>query len=249
MIGTVTFDLWDTIVIDDSDEPKRAAQGLPSKQDMRRSLFVEEVLSHHPEFTRMEVDAAFDHLNDWFRQCWKVDHHTPAIGDRLAKGLLHLNIEPTPGFDEVVAKFSTMEVEIPPDLTPGIAECLDHLAGKYRLGIVSDAIVTPGLNLRELLANHGLARYFEVFVFSDEAGASKPDRKVFDLALATLGGKPSELAHIGDREYNDITGPVAYGAHGILYTGAINRGTENTRATAVYDHHRHLPELLAAIGR
>ena len=29
MIQAVTFDFWDTLVIDDSDEPARAARGLP----------------------------------------------------------------------------------------------------------------------------------------------------------------------------------------------------------------------------
>ena len=36
MIKAVTFDLWDTIVYDDSDEARRKAQGLRSKRDERR---------------------------------------------------------------------------------------------------------------------------------------------------------------------------------------------------------------------
>ena len=47
MIRAITFDLWDTIVIDDSDEPKRAAQGLSSKPVARETLFIEEVRAHH----------------------------------------------------------------------------------------------------------------------------------------------------------------------------------------------------------
>ncbi|MDX1576607.1 MAG: hypothetical protein R3285_10465, partial [Kiloniellales bacterium] len=37
-IKAVTFDLWDTMVDDDSDEPKRAAKGLRSKREERRHL-------------------------------------------------------------------------------------------------------------------------------------------------------------------------------------------------------------------
>ena len=37
-VKAVTFDFWDTIVIDDSDEPKRAKRGLRSKPDERRHL-------------------------------------------------------------------------------------------------------------------------------------------------------------------------------------------------------------------
>jgi len=34
-VKALTFDLWDTIFIDDSDEPKRAAQGLRPKSEQR----------------------------------------------------------------------------------------------------------------------------------------------------------------------------------------------------------------------
>ncbi|MFT6562644.1 MAG: putative hydrolase of the HAD superfamily, partial [Limisphaerales bacterium] len=40
-IKAITFDLWDTLVIDDSDEAKRSEQGLRSKFDERRYLLWE----------------------------------------------------------------------------------------------------------------------------------------------------------------------------------------------------------------
>ena len=48
MIKAVTFDLWDTVIHDDSDEPKRLQLGLPNKQDARRALFVEAIQSAYP---------------------------------------------------------------------------------------------------------------------------------------------------------------------------------------------------------
>jgi len=49
MIKAVTFDLWDTVIHDDSDEPKRAAQGLRSKKEERRFLLWEALneTAHH----------------------------------------------------------------------------------------------------------------------------------------------------------------------------------------------------------
>ncbi|MCP4360187.1 MAG: hypothetical protein GY796_19440 [Chloroflexi bacterium] len=38
MIKAITFDFWDTLVFDDSDEPKRAALGLPGKAETRLQL-------------------------------------------------------------------------------------------------------------------------------------------------------------------------------------------------------------------
>ena len=40
MIRAVTFDLWDTLVVDDSDEEVRAALELPSKQQARESALL-----------------------------------------------------------------------------------------------------------------------------------------------------------------------------------------------------------------
>jgi len=250
MIRGVTFDFWDTIVADDTDEPKRAAAGLPSKKVARVQTFVDEVRSHHPDFSKEDVEAAVATANTRFRHHWKVEHHTPCVADRLAVGFKALGIDKTPGFDGLVAAWETMEVEISPDLVLGIGDCLAELHTTTRIGIISDAIVTPGTGLREILGDYGLLQHFDHFVFSDEAGASKPAAKVFDLACAGLGVAASELVHIGDREANDIAGPVAYGAHCVLYTGAIDRRGpgELTQADAVVQHMDEMPAAIARIS-
>ena len=48
-IKAITFDLWDTIVHDDSDEPKRKAKGLRSKKAERRHLLWEALNSQAPD--------------------------------------------------------------------------------------------------------------------------------------------------------------------------------------------------------
>jgi putative hydrolase of the HAD superfamily len=118
------------------------------------------------------------------------------------------------------------------------------------VGIISDAIVTPGTGLRQILGDYGLLQHFDHSVFSDEAGAAKPAARVFDLACEGLGIRPAELLHIGDREANDIAGPVAYGAHCVLYTGAIDRRApgEQTRASSVVAHMSQMPAAIAQIN-
>jgi HAD superfamily hydrolase (TIGR01549 family) len=244
----ITFDFWDTIVRDDTDEPKRAAQGLPSKADARVSTFVDEIRTHHPDLNIERVRAALDKANATFRHHWKVEHHTPCVADRLMVGFDALSIGRTPGFDALVHAWETMEVEVPPDLVPGIEDCLAGLHGQYRIGIISDAIVTPGVGLRQILKDYGLFKYFDHFVFSDEAGASKPAAKVFDLATAGLGVAAHELAHIGDREYNDIGGPLAYGSFGVLYTGVVDRREPGQpQASVVVDHMDAMPAAIAGL--
>lgn len=248
MIQAVTFDLWDTIVADDSDEAKRKAAGLPSKARARHALFTNALLADHPQLSPETAAAAFEHMNAWFNHLWKVEHKTPHIADRLREGYRHAGVSPGENFEEAVEGFAYMEVDLPPDLAPGIRECLEALKGKYKLGIISDAIVTPGAQLRELLEKYDLLHYFDAFVFSDEAGASKPDPKVFELAAAGLGVPITSIAHIGDREHNDILGPIGVGAVAVLYTGVIDRGSDNTRAHIVCAHHDTLAAQLAAHG-
>ena len=91
----VTFDFWDTIVLDDSDEPIRAERGLKPKSEARRDLFVDEILAHS-DFSRERAIAAYEHLNAVFRQQWKKEHFTPHISERLLEGYSFLEIEATP---------------------------------------------------------------------------------------------------------------------------------------------------------
>jgi putative hydrolase of the HAD superfamily len=142
-----------------------------------------------------------------------------------------------------------MEVEIPPSLVPGIEDCLRSLHGRYKIGIISDAIVTPGSGLRQILRDYGLFQYFDHFVFSDEAGASKPAARVFDLATSGLGVSAGELAHVGDRPGNDIAGPNAYGSHSVLYTGVVDRRAEGDPVpSVVVSHMANLATAVESIG-
>ncbi len=243
MIRAVTFDLWDTLVIDDSDEPERAAQGLLPKPEARARALVAEVQAHH-NLPEGRIRAALDEANATFRHQWKVEHRTPHVAERLADVYARLELAHSPGFAELVETFSAMEVVVPPRMCPGALEALTVLHGRYPLGIISDAIVTPGTHLRKLLDGHGLLGFFHTFVFSDEAGASKPSPRVFELAAAGLGVAPHELVHIGDREANDVDGPAAVGARSVLYTGSVDRGSDRTRADAVCSDLTELPTLL-----
>jgi HAD superfamily hydrolase (TIGR01549 family) len=245
MIKAITFDFWDTIVFDDSDEPKRAALGLPSKAVARRQLLTAEIQRHQPEITAEQITAAFDHCNQRFNHCWKVEHHTPTVADRLRLAYDYLQITPGEGFTAVVNAIEEMELEIAPDFLPGVHDALAALASQYKLAIISDAIHTPGRNLRRLLDSQNLGQYFTCFVFSDEAGAAKPSPLVFEQAAACLGVALNQIVHVGDRESNDVTGPQAMGMKAIFFTGALDRGSATSRAEAVCGE---FAALLGTIG-
>jgi len=248
-IRAVTFDLWDTIIHDDSDEPKRKAAGKPTKKQERREL-VFDFLSRHEAVSREMVDHVYDTADAAFTKVWKEYNITWAVEERLRIVLTGLKRDlPPMEFAELVRLHEEMELEFRPDIVPGAKEALEQLHGKYKLGIISDAIFSPGRALRQILSDEGLLGLFELFIFSDEMGRSKPDTSVFNAAIESFGIKPAELVHIGDREHNDIEGSHQTGARAILCTAVIDRGGGTTKAEAQFNDFRALPGIIAKFDR
>ena len=246
-IRAVSFDLWDTLVFDDSDEPKRAARGLPSKAEVRRRS-IWEALEHHAPLPRERLDTAYAVLDAAFVRVWREHSITWTVRERVDVLLRGLERQlPEPELAALVEGLERMEVDIPPDPVPGVAEGLAALGERYRLCIVSDAIFTPGRLLRELLAVHGLRHHFDAFIFSDEAGRSKPHPRVFDAAAQRLDLPRDAIVHVGDRQHNDIAGPQALGMKAILYVGARDADRAGTTADAVCERFTDLPHIIESL--
>lgn len=243
-IKTVSFDLWDTVFIDDSDEPKRKAAGLPSKPVQRRIL-MHQFLERHAPISRELVDRCYDTADAAFREVWYGQNVTWPVRVRLGVLLQGLGRKlPENEFAELVRLHEEMELEYKPDLLPYIGEALESLKGKYKLAVISDAIFSPGRALRELLKHYGLLHYFDYFVFSDEVGYSKPDPRAFHAVAKNTGCALEEIVHLGDREAKDIDGPHAVGARGVLVPIAKDRGGPNSKADAVCRDYRELAAIL-----
>lgn len=243
-IKTVSFDLWDTVFIDDSDEPKRAAAGLPPKSVQRRKL-VQQFLEPQSPIARELIDRCYDTTDAAFREVWYGQNVTWPVRVRLGVLLQGLGRKlPEKEFAELVRLHEDMELEVKPDLLPGIGEALESIKGKYKLAVISDAIFSPGRALRELLRHYGLLDYFDYFVFSDEVGYSKPDPRAFHAVAKNTGCALEEIVHLGDREAKDIAGPHAVGARGILVPIARDRGGPNSEADAVCRDFRELRTIL-----
>jgi putative hydrolase of the HAD superfamily len=136
-------------------------------------------------------------------------------------------------------------LERPPVLVEGVRSALEQLTGRYRLGIISDVGFSPGRVLKQILAQNDLLDAFDSLVFSDEAGRSKPHRRVFETTAEQLAAAPDEIAHIGDLEFTDIVGAKQAGYHAIRFTGVTPmREGETTAADFVIDDYAALPRLL-----
>ena len=243
-IKAITFDLWDTLVHDDSDEPKRKARGLLAKKEQRRRVLWE-ALDRQQAIDAERVSLAYDVADAAFNRVWHQQHVTWSIATRLEVILQGLGRTlPEAMFIEVVRAHEVMEVDIPPDLVAGCDDALQELSEHYQLAIVSDAIVSPGRCLRQLLEKHGILKYFTGFAFSDEVGHSKPDRRMFESAAGQLGVELQEMVHIGDRDHNDIQGPHALGMKAVLFTASRDADKNNTQADAICENYQKLPGII-----
>ena len=243
-IKAVGFDLWDTMIADRTDEPKRKALGLRSKFAQRRHL-VHEALLRHGAISFDAVAAAYGVSDAAFDKAWREQHVTWPVRERLRVLLADLGRElPEDEVDRLVAQHETMEIDVPPDAVPGIGDALAVLRRRYELCVVSDALTTPGRVLRELLAHHGLERYFGAFAFSDEIGRSKPDPRMFRAAAERLGVGLGEMVHIGDREHNDVEGAQALGMKAVLFTAVRQADEAATGADAICRRAADLPAIV-----
>ncbi len=243
-IRAITFDLWDTLIDDDSDEPKRAARGLAPKPVERRNL-VEAFLNEQAAISREEIDLAYNATDEEFRKDWYGKNITWTVGQRLEILLKKLDRSlPMKSFTELVRRHEEMELEVKPDPAPEVASVLKDLQDKYLFGIISDTIFSPGRALKQLLDHYDILRYFSAFVFSDEIGCSKPDPLAFEAAAKGLGVTLNEIVHIGDREEKDIAGAKAVGAKSILCTVIKDRGSDKTAADAIFSDYADLPAIL-----
>jgi putative hydrolase of the HAD superfamily len=120
---------------------------------------------------------------------------------------------------------------------PEVHAALEKLRGHgYRLAVVSNF----DSRLHRLLARLEIDGFFEAVVVSSECGAAKPDRRIFEHALAALGVPPESAVHVGDHDVLDRNAAEQAGLRALL----LDRSGRGRPGTI-----RDLGELLALLRR
>ena len=98
---------------------------------------------------------------------------------------------------------------------PYVKEVLQDLIGRYKLAVICDTDAS-GKSVREIMKKARILEYFDVVVVSSEVGVTKPDEKIFRIALNQLSLQPSEVIMVGNRISRDIIGGNKLGMKTIL---------------------------------
>ena len=127
-VNAITFDLWETIIIDGSDEPKRSSRGLRSKHQERRHLFWH-ALNQQSSIDKSITDAVFDVHEAAFHKTWHDLAVTWEVSDRLDILLRGLGRKlPAAEREKLIEQFETMELTVKPDLIEGARGVIEELA-------------------------------------------------------------------------------------------------------------------------
>ncbi len=95
------------------------------------------------------------------------------------------------------------------------AGALELLRELRTRGLATAIVSNFDRRLPGILADLGLAPWLDAIVLPADAGAAKPDRRIFALALARLGVAASEAVYVGDDEDRDVAGARAAGLEAI----------------------------------
>lgn len=166
-----------------------------------------------PAAIRSEIEAA----SEWF---WSDDerHRTGRLdmpGSRRAVIARALEVLGRPNQTlaaEVAAHYSRLrEASLAP--FEGALEALARLRERApALGLVTNGAADAQ---RAKIERFDLARFFDVIVVEGEAGVGKPDRRVFERALAGAGAAPERALMAGDNYECDVLGALDAGIHAV----------------------------------
>jgi putative hydrolase of the HAD superfamily len=106
------------------------------------------------------------------------------------------------------------------ELYPGVRETLGELRTSHKLAVLSDAQKAWALpELRTV----GIDWCFEHFIISGDHGFRKPDRRLFEMALARMELAPWEVLHVGNDMYRDVYGPKLLGIKTVFFSSNQGR--------------------------
>ncbi len=127
-------------------------------------------------------------------------------------------------------------------LFPGVTDALERLKRRE----IPLALVTNGdaSHQRRKIAQHDLARFFDVILIEGEFGTGKPDEAVYRHVLGALDATPSDTWMVGDHLEWDVAAPQRLGLYGV-WVDAEGRGLPEPASVVPHRIIRRFVDLLA----
>ena len=237
-LRAVTFDFWSTLV-DGTITPQRTAERLAR---LHRAL-MGAGYACSPEELRAAFDRAFQKITQAARETYQ-DVGPPGRWAALAQELgVPEGLIP---YQVVEQAYEDITLDPLPAPMPHVHAAVRSLKAQgYKLGVICNTGMAGGRVLREVLKRHQLLDAFDVTVFSNEFGWSKPDPRIFQHTLEALGAEADKALHVGDLEELDVEGAKRAGVHSALYAPNGSLAVQTAAELVVRDW-RNFPAQIAA---
>jgi len=163
---------------------------------------------------------------------------------------LEINQTPMPGIGDHLNEAYLAEMPKQLKLVPGAREVLDYLHHRYRMSIITNGFKEVQV---DKLIQSGLKKYFDKVFISEEVGAQKPHKKIFEHAVKSMNAPKKKSLMIGDSWEADIIGARAFGMDQVYYCPQgvtqppgtdLTRGIESQTTTTVIAHMEQLMGML-----
>ena len=177
--------------------------------------------------TGMSIDRALALVFKVHEEAKEIRRRNPEMGahgiletsKKLLASTFKIRVEDVENLIETA--FAEVHVKV---LYEDVIEALNTLNNLgIKMGVVGNVLFWPSKYTRFLLENLGISKYFRSFMFSDEVGVSKPDRKIFLLFAESMGVDPSRIIYVGDNIVEDVGGPLSAGGFGVLISRSSNK--------------------------
>ena len=220
-ITAVTFDLWQTLLLDNRELGRSRAQVRLEGAQNALQKFGE---TYELEHIRLAYRACF-------QQCRRIREENRDVSFREQVAIFVENIDaglvervPPEVFQEILSAYADSFFVYPPLPHEDALRVLSSIKDMgLKIGLISNTGMTPGVAFRQFLGQHGLLEYFDVLTFSDEVKLAKPSRQIFEMTLDELGVRPAEVIHVGDHVKNDVVGAKQVGMKTIWIQGFYER--------------------------
>jgi HAD superfamily hydrolase (TIGR01549 family) len=240
MIKAITFDFWNTLY-----------KAAPYAAGLRRIFLLNLFARNQIDVDEAQIDAAEDVSRREWNRVWREEYRTPPASDWVRWMLDELLITLPPADFDALADYydrSLLDADPGPTLIDGAAETIKRLAGRYRLGVISDSGLSIGNTLRQFLKRDGLLDCFTCTTFSDEVGVSKPHARIFQVTLDRLEARPHEAMHLGDLTHSDIAGAKAIGMGAVRLTANYDDANRSVEPDAIMNSYAEFERWLAKQG-
>ena len=219
-IKVVTFDLWETLLFEkDGANLRRTAARCRNLVQALNKLGVGVSLK--------QMASAMDETASTLKKVWETNKDVTHL-DQIRLILKHALKSSVAINDEWMEELSSAYVspifKVRPYLNPDVPEVLRRFKDQSKLvGLICNTGLTPGTAIRRYLEEEGVARYFDLMVFSDEVGIRKPDPGVFRLVARKFKVSALNIVHIGDNLRVDVWGAKNAGFKAIYFSSEVGR--------------------------